>query len=147
MKGKLLPIGSVVKIEGGSKKVMITGYYSKNDKDSKIYTYNGCIFPEGFMENTFLLFDAPQIEDVLYRGYENEEYENYLDKLSSNINIISESSSNNEVKSNTSGKRRGRVPKSPTKPLSSSEMRAKYTTEKISGGESEKFDFSTLGNK
>lgn len=135
MKGKLLPIGSVVKIEGGSKKVMITGYYSKNDKDSKIYTYNGCIFPEGFMENTFLLFDAPQIEDVLYRGYENDELDNYLDKLSSIQNkiILSGNSNKNDFSKAKNVKRHGRIPKAPTNPLSSSEMKAKYGIKKISG--------------
>lgn len=140
MKGKLLPIGSVVKIEGGSKKVMITGYYSKNDKDSKIYTYNGCIFPEGFMENTFLLFDAPQIEDVLYRGYENEDFDNYLDMITSSGNtFVNGIAFDNDNKSqNNTNKKNGRTPKAPTKPMSISEMRAKYTVEKISGGQSKK---------
>lgn len=139
MKGKLLPIGSVVKIESGSKKVMITGYYSKNDKDSKIYTYNGCIFPEGFMENTFLLFDAPQIEDVLYRGYENEEFDNYLDKITSISNkfVAGRDIKNDSQGKGNSNKKNGRIPKAPTNPMSASEMRSRYGVDKISGGQSE----------
>lgn len=144
MKGKLLPIGTVVTIEGGTKKVMITGYYSKNEGESKIYTYNGCIFPEGFMDNTFLLFDQPEIEDVLYRGLENEESEEYAHLIQNHLDLTNSPVRKEEVASGGVGKAGRRAPKAPTRPMSSSEMRAKYTREKISGGQTEKFDFSKL---
>mgnify|MGYP003484963103 CR=1 FL=1 len=69
MKEKFLPIGTVVLLKGGLKKIMITGLSSVSRDDSeKVYDYNGCIFPEGIMENVFSLFDAEQIEEVLYMG-------------------------------------------------------------------------------
>ena len=66
MNKKELPIGTVVMLVGGSKKVMITGYRSKNADADKVFDYNGCVFPEGLMENIYCLFDASQIEDVIY---------------------------------------------------------------------------------
>ena len=66
MINKDLPIGTVVLLRGGLKKVMITGYSSVSREDSeKVYDYNGCIFPEGFMENVYVLFDASQIEEIV----------------------------------------------------------------------------------
>ena len=82
MINKDLPIGTVVLLRGGLKKVMITGYSSVSREDSeKVYDYNGCIFPEGLMENIYCLFDASQIEDVLYMGLESEEKVNHINKL------------------------------------------------------------------
>lgn len=145
MKKGLLPIGTVVMLEGGTKKVMITGYYSKANGENKIYQYNGCIFPEGFIENVFCLFDHNRIKEIFYKGLENEEYEKYInnmDSFSGEVqhtkgltapDIIDTKAVNPRVRK-----------KAPTNPLSSSEMRAKYTTEKISGGQTEKFDFSKL---
>ena len=56
MNKKELPIGTVVMLVGGSKKVMITGYRSKNADADKVFDYNGCVFPEGLMENIYCLF-------------------------------------------------------------------------------------------
>ena len=81
MEEKLLPIGTVVLLNGGTKKVMINGYYSKTDKNNRIYTYNGCIFPEGFMENIFCLFDRSDIKEICYMGYESKEMDDYLNNL------------------------------------------------------------------
>lgn len=145
MKKGLLPIGTVVQLEGGSKKVMITGYYSKAEGESKIYQYNGCIFPEGFMENVFCLFDQHQISEVFYKGLENDEYENYVKDISSGPNIgdLGNGLSAPDTQKLKKVNPRARL-KAPTNPLSSSEMRAKYTVEKISGGQTKKFDVSKL---
>ena len=81
MEDKLLPIGTIVQLNGGTKKVMINGYYSKTDKSNKIYTYNGCIFPEGFMDNIFCLFDKSDIKEIVYLGYESKELDEYREKM------------------------------------------------------------------
>ncbi len=143
MRKGLLPIGTVVLLEGGTRKVMICGYSSKGDDDEKVYDYNGCIFPEGFLENIYLLFNHDQIDEVCFIGYKTDEYEDYI-----NRDISSEVKFSNGLEggdaSSGGSKRRGRARKAPTNPLSASEMRAKYTTEKISGGQSKKFDFNSL---
>lgn len=135
MKNKLLPIGTVVLLRGGIKKIMITGYHSKNI-EGKVYDYNGCIFPEGYVENTFCLFNQDQIEEILFRGLRNEEYEEYIEQIHTNTR--------KEEKAGTSGRiekemqtvtkeKEGRTPASPTNPLSVSEMKSMYGIEKISG--------------
>ncbi len=144
MKGKLLPIGTVVSIKGGTKKVMITGYYSQNVGDSKIYTYNGCIFPEGFMENTFLLFDQPEIDEIIYKGLENDDYDKYVEKVDGNYSVSNGKGLEAPVMDGGRTSSHIKSIKAPTNPLSSSEMKAKYTKEVISGGQTKKFDFSKL---
>ncbi len=141
--GKLLPIGTVVRLTDGSKKLMVTGYYSKVPNENKIYTYNACVFPEGFMENTFCLFDANQIDEVLYLGLENDDFKQYLQNLDSRFDVSSGViSADTSIGSLGETKRRGRVPKAPTKPLSASEMRAKYGVNKVSGNQSESVNSS-----
>ncbi len=134
MNKSLLPIGTVVLLKGATKKLMITGYYSKATDSDKIYTYNACIFPEGYMENTFCLFDANQIDEVFYKGLENDEFEKYTNNLSPKVEVSSGKGIVNDNYSSTKEKKKnGRVPKAPTNPKSKSEMRAEYGVNKISG--------------
>ena len=74
-----LPIGSVVLLKGGTKKVMITGFCSiDNDNTEKVYDYTGCLYPEGILNsNELRLFDNSQIDKVFYRGFEDEEQESF----------------------------------------------------------------------
>ena len=124
---KLLPIGSVVQLSGGTKKIMVTGYSSKAQEDGKVFDYNGCIFPEGIMEEIYCLFDEDQIENIYFRGLETNESDKYLNKINSMVgsNISTpkeEKKSNNQT--DQTGRRR--TPKAPTKPMSSSEMKSRY---------------------
>ena len=49
---KFLPIGSVVILEGGTKKIMITGFCSISEMDrTQVYDYSGCIYPEGYLSS------------------------------------------------------------------------------------------------
>ena len=134
MNKELLPIGTVVLLKSGIEKVMITGYSSKNKGENRVYDYNGCIFPEGFMDNVFCLFDKEQIDDVIYRGLENDEFKDYVYEQHSTINISSSSNGlKDTIRNNTDKKPSGRTPAAPTNPRSKSEMKAKYGIEKISG--------------
>lgn len=123
MKNKLLPIGSVVLLEGGTKKVMITGYYSKPVGSDRIYDYNGCVFPEGLLESVYCLFDRSQIDKTLHVGYESKKYEDYMAKLASLVNGVSGKKAQDAIVAPVT---RGRKPKAPTQPLSTSEFKAKY---------------------
>jgi hypothetical protein len=142
MNKKYLPIGSVVLLKGKSRKLMITGYKSKTDSSDTVYDYNGILFPEGLMENTYALFNNDDIEEVFYEGLKNEEYENHIDVIST-LRSGEVISADNVASVQSRGSRRS-AHRRPTKPLSISEMRAKYTREEISGGQTEKFDFSKL---
>lgn len=76
---EILPIGSVVLLEGGTKKLMIIGHLSINgEKKGKVYDYMGVLYPEGFLgEGTACMFDHDKITEVFFRGYENEENESF----------------------------------------------------------------------
>lgn len=44
MEKEFLPVGSVVLLKGGTKRVMVTGFCSvDNDDTTKIYDYTGCL--------------------------------------------------------------------------------------------------------
>ena len=60
---KFLPIGSVVILEGGTKKIMITGFCSISEMDrTQVYDYSGCIYPEGYLSsNQICLLNIPNL--------------------------------------------------------------------------------------
>lgn len=82
---KFLPVGTVVMLKGGSKRVMIIGFYSienKEDENSKIWDYAGCLYPEGLLfPDQVLLFDHEQIEKVHHYGLIDEEEEAFKKAL------------------------------------------------------------------
>lgn len=136
MINKDLPIGTVVLLRGGLKKVMITGYSSVSREDSeKVYDYNGCIFPEGLMENVYCLFDASQIEEVFYEGLRDEDYEKYTENRKSMLASGNSYGRTGFAESNNrTDKPKGRRARTaPKHPRSASEMHAKYDVKKFSG--------------
>lgn len=79
----LLPIGTVVLLNDGSKKVMICGVKQMDNETKKEYDYIGVLYPEGFIGNEFkFIFNHEDIKEIFYRGYENEERTDFLEKLS-----------------------------------------------------------------
>ena len=74
MKNKYLPIGSIVLLKEGKKRIMITGYYVTNVSDNKIYDYSACIYPEVIVYNkTIILFNHEDISNIIFTGYSDEE--------------------------------------------------------------------------
>lgn len=88
MEEKYLPIGTVVLLKGGTKKVMINGFCAVTEaKKDKIFDYRGCPFPEGVLESSGVaLFDHDQIQEIVNMGYKNDESINFLDKLEIIVN-------------------------------------------------------------
>ena len=134
MNKKELPIGTVVMLVGGSKKVMITGYRSKNADADKVFDYNGCVFPEGLMENIYCLFDASQIEDVLYMGLECDEQKDYSYKVNNPNSLTGQGtridSGNIPAEDRSTGYHK--PPRVPKNTRSKSEMLSKYGVTKMS---------------
>lgn len=83
---KFLPIGTVVMLKGGTKRVMITGFCSiGNGEEDKMFDYNGCLYPEGFLSsNQVCLFNHNQIEKVYALGFSDEEEK----ALSKNLHLL-----------------------------------------------------------
>lgn len=83
IKEKYLPIGTVVLLRNATKRIMITGFCSKerNNSNSKIYDYCGCLYPEGFITaDKALLFDHSQIDKIYHIGLSNDDEEKEFKK-------------------------------------------------------------------
>ncbi len=88
---KYLPIGTVVILKGGTKKLMITGFCSIPKGEHKIYDYTGCMYPEGILSSSSsFLFDHEQIENVFFKGYNDEEEIAFKERLNGMIEKINE---------------------------------------------------------
>lgn len=80
---KYLPIGTVVMLDGGEKRVMITGFACTSDNEPDVvYDYMGCLYPEGIVNtNESLLFNHDQIVKLYHLGLIDEEEEEFMDDL------------------------------------------------------------------
>ena len=92
---KYLPIGTVVMLTGGTKRVMITGFCAVEEDDKrKIWDYSGCMYPEGFLSSDqTCLFDHSQIEKIYHLGLvddEEEELKKTLKELTEELENKSE---------------------------------------------------------
>lgn len=78
----LLPIGSVVLLKEGKKKLMIFGVKQMDSEVQVEYDYIGVLYPEGNIgiEGQYL-FNHENIEQVFFRGYEDEEREQFINAL------------------------------------------------------------------
>lgn len=89
---KYLPIGTIVLLRGGQKRIMITGFCCvSNDDQTKTFDYSGCLYPEGFISSDkTLLFDHSQIEKIYYLGYSDEEEKQFKTNLKEMLKNISD---------------------------------------------------------
>lgn len=78
----LLPIGSVVLLKNGEKKLMIIGVKQTDVNSSTEYDYLSVLYPEGYINpETMFFFNNDSIDQVFYRGMEDEERSDFIDKL------------------------------------------------------------------
>lgn len=74
----LLPIGSIVKLKKVNIKVMISGVFPKDNETGKVFDYFGVSYPFGYVsDKTNIVFQASAIDEIIFRGYEDE-YRNEL---------------------------------------------------------------------
>ena len=72
MKKGLLPIGSVVLLKGGKKRVMICGRIQTRVGEDHIYDYTGCFYPEGIMDSKqMFFFDHEAIVRLFFIGFQD----------------------------------------------------------------------------
>lgn len=76
----LLPIGSVVRLEGTDTLVMVIGF--KPESDGVEADYLGVVYPQGLVsDDAALVFDADAVAEVVFRGFWDEEGEAARDAL------------------------------------------------------------------
>ncbi len=79
---ELLPIGSVVTLENGVKKLMVFGVKQHDPEKNVEFDYAGVVYPEGNLGKKFqFLFNHSDIKEIHFRGFENEERTAFIQKL------------------------------------------------------------------
>lgn len=104
-KVQFLPLGSVVLLKGGKKRVMITGFcLMSEEQDKKIYDYCGCIYPEGTVSTKHaLLFNNSQIQKVFALGYSDNEEKAFRQKLVQKVTEMVNKQKQNNTQNNNQG--------------------------------------------
>ena len=80
---ELLPIGTIVLLEDGEKRLMITGIMQSDvSEKGQQYDYLGILYPEGHIGDQFqYLFNHEDIKEIVFRGFEDAERVEFLEKL------------------------------------------------------------------
>lgn len=76
----LLPIGTIVILKGTVTKVMITGYKQISTKEKNVIKdYSAVIYPVGSLgSNSLVMFDSDDIQDIVFTGYKNPEFDEMI---------------------------------------------------------------------
>ena len=70
----LLPVGSIVLLKGGKKRLMICCRVTCQGGSDVIYDYSGCYYPEGIVDSDHIFFfDRDDIETIYFIGFQDTE--------------------------------------------------------------------------
>ena len=79
---RLLPLGSIVILKEGEKKLMIYGRSQFAADSEEVFDYVACLWPEGNLNEEFTyLFNHSDIDAVHHHGYSDNEDLSFLDVL------------------------------------------------------------------
>ena len=77
-----LPIGTVVTVGDGDKKLMIIGLLQVKAEDNQTYDYSAVLYPEGYLDpSETYLFNKNQISRIYYLGYVSQEQKQNNQKI------------------------------------------------------------------
>ena len=78
-----LPLGSIVILKGGTKKVMIIarGLEVKLEGKIRFIDYGGVQYPEGLIGDQMAYFNYDGIRKVIFKGYKDEEDEMAVENI------------------------------------------------------------------
>lgn len=82
-----LPLGSVVYLKEGTKKVLIIarGLIAKNGDGVVFFDYGGVPFPEGLQDDKMAYFQHDAISKVVFKGFKDPDDEATVEKINSYI--------------------------------------------------------------
>ena len=70
----LLPLGSVVLLKDGTKRLVICGRIQTKEGSDDIYDYSASLYPEGIVgPESMFFFNHEAIEKVYFIGFQDEE--------------------------------------------------------------------------
>jgi hypothetical protein len=71
---KYLPLGSVVKLEGADRKMLIIGRAQTLLETNVLYDYSAVLYPDGFIDSKDLyVFNQEDIDTIFYVGMQDVE--------------------------------------------------------------------------
>jgi hypothetical protein len=87
MEQQLLPIGSIVILKEGTKKLMIYGRKQMlASSEPQVFDYIGCLYPEGYLNPDFsYVFNHEDIAAVIFTGYQDEEEKKFQEEVLSKV--------------------------------------------------------------
>lgn len=70
-----LPLGSVCRVKGSDKRLMIIarGLALLQEGQEYYYDYGSCLYPEGMMRDEAVYFNHETIEEVYWEGFDDKE--------------------------------------------------------------------------
>ena len=87
-----MPIGSVVTLLGGTKKIMICGRIQEDMKTGKTYDYSACFYPEGILDpKELFLFQHEDIDKIYYVGLQESEefaFRSFMEQRLKEMNML-----------------------------------------------------------
>ncbi|MBE6001691.1 MAG: DUF4176 domain-containing protein [Eubacteriales bacterium] len=77
---EVYPLGTIVKLKKGQRKLMIIGRVPLMNNNGLIgyFDYAGCLIPEGLNGQQSFFFNHEDVDQVYQRGYEGPEEDEYL---------------------------------------------------------------------
>lgn len=90
----ILPIGTIVYLKEGRQKLMILnrGVTIEQDGESILFDYSAAFYPAGLNPEQLFYFNSDDVDEVVYKGYSDEEeerfvslYQQWLNENSDNI--------------------------------------------------------------
>ncbi len=70
----LLPVGSIVRLKEGERKLMICGRIVLQEGGEQIYDYVSCLYPQGITDGEGMyFFNRDAIEEVYFIGFQDRE--------------------------------------------------------------------------
>ena len=81
MSKELLPLGSILYLEGATSKLMVVGRGPVFGSDNEpVYSdYVGVVYPEGINPDDAIFFNHENIDKVVFEGFKDEEEERFME--------------------------------------------------------------------
>jgi len=96
---QLLPIGSIVLLEGGEKRLMVFGVDQVDSETEISYDYSGVLYPEGSLgAESIFLFNHEDVSEVHFFGYSDAERQEFVAELEKVAADLEKQESEEEIK-------------------------------------------------
>lgn len=81
MSKELLPLGSILYLEGATSKLMVVGRgpVFESDNETVYSDYVGVVYPEGINPEDAIFFNHENIDKVVFEGFKDEEEERFME--------------------------------------------------------------------